>query len=186
MRFSMLRITGGNPVLSGAEEGRKLLAALIAQVQPTAEPTTAFLDFFQVAVVTASFLRESVLKFRDYARSATNVYPVIANVSATVLEELEYFLKSCGEAIWVCELDDQDRPLNARIIGALDQTEKDTFEMVSRLGRATAPELAAAAPNAGIKSTAWNNRLASLADKGLLFQGRVGKTKFFTPVLEMS
>jgi hypothetical protein len=44
-------------------------------------PTLALLDFSGVAVATASFLRESVIGFRDYARQALpNIYPVVANL----------------------------------------------------------------------------------------------------------
>ena len=56
--------------------------------------------------------------------------------------------------------------------------------LVEQLRHVSAPSLAAKHPHAGIKATAWNNRLASLANKGLLIESMEGKTKLFSLVLD--
>ena len=135
--------------------------------------------------MTSSFLREGIIAFRDFARaSLENVYPVIANARPTVLEELEFFVKQRRDVLWRCELSSENAVSNVGLIGSLDQAQDLTFEMVKALGRATAPELAKQAAGQAIGTTAWNNRLSSLSEKGLLVETRDGKTKSFSPLLE--
>jgi hypothetical protein len=57
---------------------------------------------------------------------------------------------------------------------------------VRELGAVTAPELAARFPEENIGPTAWNNRLSGLAAKGLLVERKLGKTKSFSPLLEIA
>jgi hypothetical protein len=184
--FSVYKL-GGKDVLAGAQNGRSVLAKLISTTSPTGGPAVAFLDFQKVAVATSSFLRESVLGFRDYARTALpTLYPVVANASDVVSEELELFMKKTGDAIWCCDLDRTQRVSRPRVLGVLDPAEKQTFELVSHLGGASAPELGAKRSDLKLTANAWNNRLASLASKGLLVESRDGKAKFFTPVLRIA
>jgi hypothetical protein len=85
LRHRLLDLMDGQTVLSGAIPGRRLLSALIAATPSPETPVPAFLDFSGVEVATASFLRESVISFRDYARlSLPNIYPVVANLAAAV------------------------------------------------------------------------------------------------------
>ena len=90
----------GQTVLSGAIPGRRLLSALIAATPSPETPVPVFLDFSGVEVATASFLRESVIGFRDYARlSLPNIYPVVANLAAAVAEELDFFVRARGDVL---------------------------------------------------------------------------------------
>jgi hypothetical protein len=50
----------------------------------------------------------------------------------------------------------------------------------------TAPELALRFSDQSIGPTAWNNRLSGLAAKGVLVERKVGKTKSFSPLLEIA
>lgn len=178
---------GGQTVLSGAIPGRTLLSKLIAATRSSDDPTPAFLDFADVEVATASFLREAVIGFRDYARqSLPNVYPAVANPLPAVAEELEFFVRARGDVLWSCELDPQDRVIGARLIGELDPAQRSTFDAVIALGAITAPELAARFESQKIGATAWNNRLSGLAAKGLLVERKQGKTKSFSPLLEIA
>lgn len=187
MRHELLKITDGRSILSGGVAGRKLLTALIAATPPPDAPATAFLDFRGVEVATSSFLREAVVGFRDYARlSLANVYPVAANLAPAVLEELEFFLRARNDIFWACNLDAQGRVSSARLLGELDPAQHTTFDAVRELGVVTAPELAARFPDQSIGPTAWNNRLSGLAAKGILVERRVGKTKSFSPLLEIA
>ena len=67
---------------------RKLLE--VTEVEP-GQPEPAFLDFSGVDAATSSFLRESVLGYRDALRMRrSRLYPVISNADEGVEEELDY------------------------------------------------------------------------------------------------
>ncbi len=187
MRYRLIDLMGGRTVLSGAIPGRKLLSALITTTPSAEVPTPAFLDFAGVEVATASFLREAVIGFRDYARqSLRNVYPAVANLPPAVAEELEFFVRSSGDVLWRCELGPDDVVFSARLIGELDPAQLATFKATRDLGAVTAPELAARFADQQIGPTAWNNRLSALATKGLLVERKQGKSKSFSPLLEIA
>jgi hypothetical protein len=185
MRLSIFSLAGDRAVLTGSAPGRKLLSALIEGAGRPAAPEVAFLDLSSVEVATSSFLRESVFGFRDYARAALpNLYPVVANASSGVLEELDFFVRHRSDVLWCCCRDNDGTVTKAHVLGELDPIQRQTFEAVLERGSASAPELAAAASGDSIGPTAWNNRLSALASKGLLIERRHGKTKTFSPVLE--
>ncbi len=174
-------------VLAGSAAGRKLLATLIDATPAATAPEKVFLDFIGIEVATVSFLRESVIGYRDFTRaSRQNIYPIIANPEPAVVEELEHLVKARNDVLWCCWLDAQDNTVRQQFIGELDPAQRQTFDKVCELGMSTAPELADRFPDIGIGATAWNNRLSGLAAKGLLVETRQGKTKTFRPVLEGS
>lgn len=187
MRYRLIEHSDGQTVLSGASPGRKVLSALIAATPTMGAPAPAFLDFDGIEVATASFLREAVIGFRDYARqSLPNVYPVVANMVPVVAEELDFFVRARGDVMWSCGLDAEDRVVGARLVGDLDPAQQSTFNAVIEFGAITAPELAARFTDQGIGATAWNNRLSVLATKGLLVERKRGKSKSFSPLLEIA
>lgn len=184
MRFSVYELCGHQPILSGVQTGRRLFASMVAQAVPPASVETAYLDFSEVEVATSSFLRESVMAFRDYARATLpNLYPVVANLSEAVAEELDFLLKHRKDALWSCRIDPDGAVTEGAILGELEAGHRIAFDLVARLRTASAPDLAAQG-DASIGPTAWNNRLAFLASRGLLMERRSGKSKMFTPVLE--
>ena len=184
MRHRLINLTDGQTVLAGAIPGRRLLSGLIAATPSSAAPTPVFLDFTAIQIATASFLREAVIGFRDYARqSLRNVYPAVANLAPAVAEELDFFVRARGDAMWSCELDSGDTVIGAQLIGELDSAQRSTFEAALEFGAITAPELAARFADQRIGPTAWNNRLSALATKGLLIERKQGKTKSFSPLL---
>ena len=184
MRFSVYELCGCQPILSGVRAGRHAFALMAAQATPPVSEETAYLDFSGIEVATSSFLRESVMAFRDYARSTLPyLYPVVANPSEAVTEELDFLLKHRKDALWSCRLSADDDVTEATVLGELDPGHRIAFDLVARLHAASAPELAAQG-DAGIGPTAWNNRLAFLASRGLLIERRAGKSKIFKPVLE--
>jgi hypothetical protein len=113
-------MTGGQTVLSGAIPGRKLLSALIAATRSSEKPIPAFLDFDRVEVATGFIPARSRDRVpRLTARQALpNVYPVVANLLPAVTEELDFFVRARGDALWSCELDGNDgvvlRPADRR------------------------------------------------------------------------
>lgn len=187
MRISLYELAEHRHILTGSTPGRKMLAALIAATASAEAPEAVFLDFGSIEVATSSFLRESVIGFRDFARSSLqNIYPVVANASRDVIEELEFFARHRGDVLWACTINDEGMVSDASLIGELDPAQRATFDTVVRLGAATAPELAAQSGGVAIGPTAWNNRLSALAAKGLLVERRGGKTKSFSPLLEIA
>lgn len=178
-------MAGRKAILTGSGPGRQLLSALVSAQPSTSAPTPVFLDFEGVEVATASFLRESVIGFRNYCRqSIPNAYPVLANLSADVSEEIEFFIKARGDALWVCDLNARGAVSHGRIIGELEPAQREAFNAAIQLGSVTAATLAKSFSKQAIGNTAWNNRLSALAAKGLLMETRQGKTKSFNPPLE--
>jgi hypothetical protein len=189
MKFNIQSLVGDNHsrVVAGSATGRKLLAALIHDTPAGTAPEKAFLDFTGIDVATVSFLRESLIGYRDFTRSARhNIYPIVANPQPAVVEELEALLRARSDALWCCWLNAEDHIVRQQVIGELDSAQRQTFEKVCELGTSTAPQLAEQFSNSGIGVTAWNNRLSGLVAKGLLVETRQGRTKTFRPVLEGS
>lgn len=184
MKLEIQSLMDGQHILSGAADGRRLLARLIALTPTANAPEALFLDFAGIQVATVSFLREGIVAYRDFVRaSRQNAYPIVANASPVVIEELELFLNTRNDAMWSCAISD-DETNEHRILGKLDPTQQKTFDLVAKLGTASAPELTSSFRDDKIGPTAWNNRLSSLVAKGLLVETRQGKTKTFRPLLE--
>ena len=185
IRYSVIQIASSRATLAGTAMGRQMLAQLIAATKPVPAPAVALLDFSGVDIATGSFLREAVIGFRDFSRNAIGtLYPVVANANSAIEEELSVYLKDRNDAIWACSLSKDGIPQNAHILGELDLTQTNTLRLVSEHTPISAPEAAKLRPEEGIGTTAWNNRLASLAAKGVLMEFKQGKTKMFTPVME--
>ncbi|HRX38232.1 MAG TPA: hypothetical protein P5072_02265, partial [Parvularculaceae bacterium] len=119
-----LRDMMDNSVLAGAGNGKSAFAALLAATGPEpAEPLPLFIDFSDVDIATASFLREPVFGFKNYMRTIDSLhYPVVANANASVLDELAIIAEARRDAVAVCDLEEGENAHNARIIGDLDDT----------------------------------------------------------------
>jgi hypothetical protein len=187
MRILMRDLGDGNggQVLAGAIHGRKVLAKLVERTgcEPIA-PEPVFLDFDGVEVATASFLRETVLSFRDTVRGRrSNFYPVIANASDLVVDELAILLAPRGDVLMLCSLDENGEPCRPRLVGDLDPKQRVTFDLVRERGLTDAAALMREhGGNEGVKQTAWNNRLAALAGLGLVVELSEGRLKRYRPL----
>ncbi|SDF23859.1 hypothetical protein SAMN05444167_1809 [Terriglobus roseus] len=184
-----LRISDLSPgtVLSGALRGQELLAKLLpeAAAEPSS-PQPLYLDFFGIEAATASFLRESVLAFRDIVRSRrSTVYPVVANANELVQEDLREVIRSRGGVLLTCSLSMDGTVSAAGMIGELDPKQQLTFNLVCKRGQADAQELMREyGANEPIGVTAWNNRLSSLVALGVLIEDiSTGRTKRYRPLL---
>lgn len=171
-------------ILSGALRGQEILAKLLtAASDEPAYPQPIFLDFSQIAVATASFLRESVLTFRQIVRNRrSNLYPVIANANADVCEELAQLAQFRSETILSCNLNADREVTQLRLIGGLDPKQKLTFEAVHQRGETDAGELMRNFKTEKVGPTAWNNRLAALVDLGLIVEVNQGRSKRYKPL----
>src|SRR5207248_1650663 len=159
---------------AGAVNGKAALSRLLGAttIEP-AKPEPVFLDFSGVDVATASYLRESVLAFRELVRGRRSTfYPVIAGANADVRDELAELMRTRGDVLMVCTLDHSGNVIKAGLIGDLDPKQRWTFDLVRKHGETDAGELMRAyGEREGLKhTTAWNNRLAALASRGLLME----------------
>jgi len=181
----LIRSLAKTEILSGVSLGRRVLASLIGQA-PTAEgPSPVFLDFRGVEVATSSFLRESVLAFRDTcAQSMPFLYPVMANLNEAVAEELQFFVNDRSDALWCCDRAPSGKISRLKVLGRsrLEDGQRITLDLVVKLKKVSAPMLHKT--DGSIQTTAWNNRLNALSSKRLIVEQREGKVKFFSPVLE--
>jgi hypothetical protein len=112
------------------------------------------------------------------------IYPVVANADSDTLEELSHLLEMLSEALPACSLDDAGVVQDARVLGILESTQQRTFAAVIDAGSTTAAALANKFADDDVGVTAWNNRLVSLAQKGLLIERSIGRAKTYEPVLK--
>lgn len=184
-RLVVKDLAGSREILAGALAGQRVLGEFISATPQTRNWCLMILDFQGVVVATSSFLRESVVAYRDFARTARpSVYPVLANLSEAVEEELHFFLERRADAFWACDLDAQGQVGNPRLVGKLDLVLRETLDAVAKLGSVSAPLLTSLEPEKGIGPTAWNNRLQGLHSRGLVVERRSGRTKHYNAVLE--
>ena len=170
-------------VLAGSQLGQEAFLAMLKNTVNPATPAVMFLDFDGVPVATGSFLRESVVAYRNHVRDHfPMLYPVIANASQSVLDELTMLLQLRNDAFVVCSCDANDTVRGPRILGVVDGKQQDALLEVLGRVETDAPTLAKTTPDQ--KPTVWNNRLSALVAKGLLMEVGNGKTKRYRAVLD--
>jgi hypothetical protein len=175
----------GHEILAGRMAGRRLLSELLSATPEPAAPEACFLDFKNVQVATASFLRESILDYRRIVRGKrSTIYPVIANASDDILDDLSLVLRIRSDAMLACDFGGKGKPSNVRIVGLLEAVQRETFDLVMSLGEVDTSTLKKQhkAPG-GVGITAWNNRLAALVSKGLVMERSNGRAKAYRAVV---
>jgi len=187
MKILSIKQIGRSSILSGALRGQDAFTRMVKETgENPPSPTPVFLDFRHVEIATSSYLRESVIAYRDFVRSRrTNIYPVLANLNEVVSEELVLLVEPRGDVLMACTLNSGDRPSDLRLIGALDPKQELTFNLVSERGEVDAVQLMRdLGKHEGLRhATAWNNRLSSLASLGLIAEISYGRAKKYRPVL---
>ena len=183
MRFRLSDLAHDG-ILAGALTGRRILGRLLERITQEPEtPEPLYLDFNGIEIATASFLRESILEFRNVVRRRwTNFYPVVANANDSVMEELSVLLTQ-RDALILCLLDEKGKPDSPQLLGDLEPKQRITFDLVKTLGEADAGELMRNSNDGDhVGQTAWNNRLASLSKLGLLMETSRGRAKRYRPL----
>ncbi|WP_222343477.1 hypothetical protein [Rhizobium leguminosarum] len=186
MRISLMQVSD-SAVLAGAVNGKVAFAEMIKNIPETvAVPQPLFLDFGSINVATASYLRESVFALKTYLRTkSSSYYPVVANANADVWDELSVIANAKNDVIVTCELTDDDVTTNVELVGNLDPKQQMTFELVLKFDEVDANSLMEQfGESEKTKSTtAWNNRLARLASRGIIREYTKGRSKYYRPLL---
>jgi hypothetical protein len=162
---SLANLTVDFVSLTGVARARQLLARLIDWTAVHSPHGTLPLDFSGIEAASASFLRESVLAFRDYARAyQPEVFPVVANIDETVRDEFNVLLKQRREAMLACTVDEKGVITAPEILGSLETGLKATLDAVRRRGPVTPAQLL----DGDLKASTLSNRLVALVRQGFL------------------
>ena len=174
--------SGRTGVFAGSVKGKQVFSALVTQTNTPDTPTRLLLDFTNVDIATGSFLRESVCAFRTHARTQWPfLYPMVANASASIIEELGMCLEPRSDAMIAVTLSASGEISIPSIVGLLDGKQRETMFIVINQREVDAPTLAL---NSKDSATSWNNRLAALVLKGLIVEQSLGRSKRYFPVVE--
>lgn len=183
IRIQLKDVMGGQDVLFGVPMGKQCMLKLLESTPEPEVPTIVLLDFEGVESATVSFLREGPLAYRKHLRrgSSSNLYPVFANLSEAVADSLNDFLIASPDAVFACEIGPDESVTNPRLLGQLEPMQRLTFDAVLSSEGVTATDLAREAGDGDkpVKITAWNNRLAALAQKGVLIETKEGRRKTY-------
>jgi len=186
VRISLMQISD-SPVLAGAFNGKIAFAEMIKAISDEGVvPQPLFLDFVGIEVATASYLRESVFALKTYMRTkSSSYYPVVANANSDVWDELSVIAHAKNDVIVSCELANDGCASNVELIGNLDPKQRLTFELVLKFKQVDANSLMEQFGEAEKtkSTTAWNNRLASLASRGIIREYSKGRSKYYRPLL---
>jgi hypothetical protein len=165
--LQLREFTSSFPALTGVSRARQLLSKLIDWTATASPKGTLILDFTGIDSASGSFLRESILAFRDYARAyQPELFPVLANIADDVREEFDTLLRDRGEAMPSCSLDASGTPIEAYILGVLEPGLRQTLEAIRQRGQVTLMDLRET--SAETKATTWSNRIASLIRQGFV------------------
>ena len=171
-------------VLAGSLDGKKAFEDLLQKTLIPAKPEVCFLDFLGINVATTSFLRDSVVAYRNHTRSIwPSIYPVCSNLTGRVREEFETFLVAWGDAFVTCTLNTENQISNVKLIGKVEGKPGVALRGVLELGEVDAPGLRKHIEEE-VTPSAWNNRLGVLVTKGILIEIGSGRNKRYRPVLE--
>ena len=111
---------------------------------------------------------------------------MLAERDDAVQDELLALLEPRGDVLMKCVLADDGTVTDALPIGELDPKQRMTFDLVRERGETDATSLMREyGESEGVKhTTAWNNRLASLAALGLVIEQSQGRSKRYRPLFK--
>ncbi len=187
------RITQGQANVAGATLGQAHLNEVYVALRGiVADPgEVVVLDFEGTETATASYMKATVLALLKQGDHEPQigfpqiVFPVVANLSAEVAEELDQVLIAnrlpCIEALACSNMHVQ----RGRVRGVLDAALEETLAVLVSEGEASATQLheklRAEIP---ISVTGWNNRLAELHRARLAWRRKRGRQWVYEPIVE--
>jgi hypothetical protein len=182
--------------LFGATKGQEHIAPLLEELMVAPAGEIVIYDFAGVEHATASYIRATVLRLLNAALRATgdidpqsapassapealDVFPLVANLSDDVAEELQTVLESQGRACLEATRWDGRGIVQARVRGVLEGVLRDTLVRVVTARKATATMLAEREPP---NVTGWNNRLAELCRMRLVGRVKEGRQWIYSTI----
>lgn len=182
--------------LFGATIGQEHMVPLLAELQAAPAGEIVIYDFAGVSHATASYIRATVLRLLRASLRATveidneatasnppeealNVFPLVANLSEDVAEELQTVLESQSRACLEATRWDSKGLIQARVRGVLEGVLRDTLVRVVTARRTTATMLAEREPP---NVTGWNNRLAELYRMRLISRVKEGRQWIYSSI----
>jgi hypothetical protein len=83
----------------------------------------------------------------------------------------------------LCTLDGGGRVHQPKLVGDLDPKQRITFDLVQKCRETDASQLMRDyGESEGVQQTAWNNRLAGLANLGLIVELSQGRARRYRPL----
>lgn len=165
-----------DPNLQGREKGEAHLPVLASHLDP-AGPVV--LDFAGIKVLTSSYFFAALWPFwtREDA-DGPSTFPLIANTSPDVAEELDFVMKHRRMAAWRGRWDGETFVPEGHF-GVVDDALVLTMRYARESRTVTAVELSKADKT---NPTAWSNRLASFNKQRLLRRRKSGRMQpYFLP-----
>jgi hypothetical protein len=165
--------------VTGVASGQAALLKLMPAVQ--ASTGMLLLDFSGLELMTASAFREAILPL--IALLTGDARPcVLVNANEVIREEAAIAAERTGQPLIFAEMAGT-LPERPTVVGKLDEKLEIALDIVLKQGEADAKEVSERSLE-GTVTTVWNNRLVALQKMGLLRERKVGKTKFYSPVVE--
>lgn len=210
LRFSVAKFlppgtTSANGTVIGEDHRQEILSLL--STRERSAPTIFLLDYADVEHATSSYVKRTALwLFRcggAFCGSSegmgadellgdlggivpipTNVFPVAANLSADIRDEInEVFARRALPFLEALKFGHKEI-LSAGVLGQPEPSVQDTLVSIAGLNthEITAKTLFGAMSKAGIGLTAWGNRLSDLHRLRLLDRRKQGKEWVYRPV----
>lgn len=178
-----VRVACGRADLLGIAAGRAALLRLADAADSVAAEHWALLDFAGIEMVTASAARESVLKLIEHLADRKTL-AVLVNMNTETRDEIEFAAQAGRQIVVTANSVGKDGPLGMKLYGPVDDKVRETLCLVAKLGETDAKGANEAHAGNSMGATAWNNRLAALAQVRLLKERKVGKTKYYSLALK--
>lgn len=134
------------------------------------------IDFEGVQVVTSSYFLAGMWPLWN-DRGDREVYPILANVSDDIREDIVLPVRSCKAAVWMGTWTgaQYDAP---KVVGELDVELRHTVSLAVEQTQVTATtlyDLDTQPEDRRVQKTAWNNRLAALHQLRLLHRYKASR-----------
>jgi len=204
IRFKIKDFLGGLPLAAGAETGERHAELMLTELNQIDTPESGLIvlfDFAQIEHVTASYLKNVLLRFTlcgqmhagalgaEEQRSGhwsflkpLNVFPVVVNANAEVRHEIDEVFGLRGLACVAADSLEGDVIAVGKVLGAIDPVVARTIEALKGFTEATANDLHQKFPKDGINITAWNNRLLGLNRSRIAQRRKEGKFWKYQPL----
>lgn len=162
-------------MLSGRSRAKAHFPTLVEQMEP---PGVHILDFSGIEFLSSSYFFGALWPFwtREDA-SGPNVFPLIANATQEISDEISIAMSSRRMGAWHGGFDGQIfAPIG--LIGFVDPAHVDALNRAREGHGISAVELS----SPEVKATAWNNRLNALYKQRLLVRHQSGrKYTYYAP-----